>query len=156
MNIKTRLEHKIPPPVYGLFTGLLIWMLNKWLPSLEIIPSNIQTLGWFILAFGVSIDIISLAQFHQNKTTLNPLKPDNASTIVATGMYRFSRNPMYLGMLIALIGWAVQMGNIAGFACLPLFVWIITQMQILPEERILKEKFGASYVDYLKRVRRWI
>ena len=156
MNIKSTLETKIPPPVYGLLTALLIWWLNQWLPAWALLPAALKIPGMVLMVGGFSLDLLALKQFTGKHTTLNPLSPEKASTIVISGIYRYTRNPMYLGLLIALSGWCFYLGNLAGFLCLPLFVLILTRMQILPEERILSDKFGEPYIDYLKQVRRWI
>jgi protein-S-isoprenylcysteine O-methyltransferase Ste14 len=91
-----------------------------------------------------------------SKTTPNPIKPENASTIVTKGMYRFSRNPMYLGLFFWLMAWAIYLSVLSPFLLLPAFVWVLTVQQIIPEEKILEEKFGDSYTNYKKQVGRWI
>jgi protein-S-isoprenylcysteine O-methyltransferase Ste14 len=75
---------------------------------------------------------------------------------VDSGIYRFTRNPMYLGMLLVLTAGAVYLGNLAAFAVLPVFVVCMNRLQICPEERFMQEKFGEAYRDYTARVRRWI
>jgi protein-S-isoprenylcysteine O-methyltransferase Ste14 len=156
MSIKTELETKIPPPLLGFVAALLMWLLTQLLPTLTMVSSNIYRVGIALMLAGLSLDLIALRQFLKNKTTINPTAPEKASTIVVTGLYRYSRNPMYLGLLIALTGWGLYLGNLASLACLPLFVRVLTQIQILPEERILLEKFGESYENYLLQVRRWL
>ena len=81
---------------------------------------------------------------------------DNASALVTGGIYRVTRNPMYLGMLGVLAGWAVWLGNIAAWLGLPLSMALLTALQIRPEERILAERFGAEFERYAARVRRWL
>ena len=156
MSIKTELETKIPPPLLGFASALMMWLLAQLLPTLSLVSSNLYRVGIVIMLAGFSLDLIALYQFRKNKTTISPLSPHKASTMVASGLYKYTRNPMYLGLLIALIGWALYLGNLASFACLPIFVRLITRFQILPEERILREKFGAPYEQYLTQVRRWI
>lgn len=151
----SKLETKIPPPVYGAITAFLIWWVSESLLTFSFSLPILNKAGIVFIIFGVSLDIAALLQFRKNRTTLNPLSPDKASTIVSSGLYQYTRNPMYLGMLIALTGWALMRGNLAGFVCLPLFVWVLTQMQIKPEERLLREKFGELYVQYTQNVRRW-
>jgi protein-S-isoprenylcysteine O-methyltransferase Ste14 len=109
-----------------------------------------------IMLAGLCLDAIAFLQFRKNETTISPLSPEKASTIVINGLYKYSRNPMYLGLLIVLIGWALFLGNLASFACLPIFVRLITRFQIIPEERILRENFGEPYEKYLTKVRRWV
>jgi protein-S-isoprenylcysteine O-methyltransferase Ste14 len=84
------------------------------------------------------------------------MKPQNTTGIVTSGLYKFSRNPMYVGLLIILTGYAIWLGSVTPFLLLPLFYWLITQMQIKPEERILQQKFGQEYLDYKNTVRRWL
>ena len=156
MSFKTALETKIPPPVYGLLTALIIWWIASILPSLELLPGWFKQAGILLIVIGVGLDLTALSQFFKQKTTPNPLSPNKANTIVVSGLYRYSRNPMYLGLLISLTGWALYLGNLAGLACLPIFVLLLNQMQIKPEERALKEKFGESYRNYLRDVRRWL
>ena len=156
MSFKTALETKIPPPVYGLLTALIIWWIASILPSLELLSGWFKQDGILLIVIGVGLDLTALSQFFKQKTTPNPLSPNKANTIVVSGLYRYSRNPMYLGLLISLTGWALYLGNLAGLACLPIFVLLLNQMQIKPEERALKEKFGESYRNYLRDVRRWL
>ena len=84
------------------------------------------------------------------------MKPQNTSGIVTSGLYKISRNPMYVGLLTILIGYAVWLGSVTPFLLLPVFHFLITEMQIKPEERMLEQKFGEEYLDYKDRVRRWI
>ncbi len=156
MSLKRSLETKIPPPVYGLLTALLIWWLNHQLPGLKLISEIAQYIGLVLIATGFIIELLALRLFYRNRTTPNPFSPAKADKIVVTGLYQYTRNPMYLGLLISLTGWAIYLGNLLAFICLPLFVLILNKMQIQPEERILKEKFGQPYKDYLARVRRWL
>ncbi|MEO1475370.1 MAG: isoprenylcysteine carboxylmethyltransferase family protein, partial [Pseudomonadota bacterium] len=90
------------------------------------------------------------------RTTVNPLRPDKATHLVVTGLYRISRNPMYLGLAILLTGWGLYLGDAANLAVLAAFIGFITIFQIKPEEEILRSKFGDDYIDYCRRVRRWI
>ena len=156
MSINSELETKIPPPLLGLVTALLMWLLAQLLPTLSMVSSNLYRVGIVIMLAGFSLDLIALFQFRRKDTSINPLHPENASSMVITGLYRYTRNPMYLGLLIVLTGWALYLGNLASFACLPIFVRMITKFQILPEERILRKKFGKDYEEYLGKVRRWI
>lgn len=156
MSINSELETKIPPPLLGFVTALLMWLLAQLLPTLSMLSSNLYRVGIVIMLAGFCLDVIALIQFRKNNTTVNPLTPEKASNIVITGLYKYTRNPMYLGLLITLTGWGLYLGNLASFACLPIFVRLITRFQIMPEERILKDKFGASYEQYTEKVRRWI
>lgn len=89
-------------------------------------------------------------------TTINPLSPRKSTALVTGGVYRFTRNPMYLGMACLLTAWAVWLAALLAFAGPVLFVLYITRFQIRPEERVLTELFGLPYTDYTQRVRRWL
>ena len=89
-------------------------------------------------------------------TLFTPLAPEQASALVVRGVFRWTRNPMYLAMLLVLVSWACIVANAAALAILPLFVAYLNRFQIVPEERALRAKFGEAYEDYMRRVRRWI
>lgn len=150
------LELKIPPPVYALLLGFAMWFLDYQLPLLEWIPAPWNLLGFVLIAAAFFMDTSSLLLFFRRHTTINPLKPQNASGLVTTGPYRFTRNPMYLGLLMILSGFATWLGSLSPFFLLPVFYLVITYWQIIPEERILEKKFGQDYLDYKQKVRRWI
>ena len=150
------LKLKVPPPIYALTIATLMWLLNSFIPIVSIFYGPWNTLGWFFIVAGLIIDLWSVGLFWKQKTTVNPLKPDNSKSIVVDGMYQYSRNPMYLGMLSILLGVAILLGNLSALLCLPLFVVLITTQQIIPEEMTLTNKFGQEYLDYKHRVRRWL
>lgn len=100
--------------------------------------------------------LAGVLSFRRMETTVNPLTPEATTTMVTSGIYRFSRNPMYLGFLFVLVGWAIHLSNLLGFAFLPLFVWYMNRFQILPEERALASKFYEVFTAYKRSVRRWI
>ena len=156
MSLKSELETKIPPPLLGFATALFMWLVAQVLPTLTMPSTKINTVGLVIMVAGFCLDLLALSQFLKLKTSFDPTKPHKASTVVTSGLYRHSRNPMYLGLMIALIGWGLFLGNLASLACLFVFVPVITHFQILPEERILKEKFGEEYERYAQNVRRWL
>jgi protein-S-isoprenylcysteine O-methyltransferase Ste14 len=104
---------------------------------------------------GIAIALAALFEFLRAKTTVNPLSPEAASAIVTSGIYRYSRNPMYVGLLLALLGWSVWLSHLLPFALLPFFILYINRFQIEPEERALSVKFGGLYRDYRRSVRRW-
>jgi protein-S-isoprenylcysteine O-methyltransferase Ste14 len=150
------LQLKIPPPVYAISIAILMWLLSKYMPVAEIIQTPWNKIGLVIIIIAVSFDVWSLLLFLKKKTTPNPMKPENTSGIVTKGLYQYSRNPMYLGMLIILFGFGIWLGSLSPFVMLPAFYWVITEMQIKPEERMLEQKFTNEYLDYKNRVRRWL
>ena len=118
-------------------------------PAATALAMAVGCLGCFVMAGG-------LVAFRQARTTVNPLAPDKATTLVITGIYRYTRNPMYLGMALVLGGIAIYLAELTAFLMLALFVRFISRYQIQPEERILAEKFGTAYQDYTDRVGRWL
>ena len=146
----------IPPPIQGLIFGAAMWLLARFLPQFAMsFPGQIYIAG-ICFVIGVGIELIAVRAFFAAKTTVNPLKPENANKLVISGLYKISRNPMYLGLLIFLTGWTIWLGNPLNVGLLVLFVAYITYSQIKPEEAVLREKFGSDYDDYCRRVRRWI
>ena len=109
-----------------------------------------------IAALGFLLDGIALFHFLRRRTTINPLQPESASALVTGGIYRLSRNPMYLGLATLLLAWAIYLGNVAALAGLPCFILYMNRFQIAPEERALEARFGAEYFAYRTRVRRWL
>ena len=105
---------------------------------------------------GFALIILAAVEFNLAKTTPNPLIPGLATSLVITGAYKLSRNPMYVGFLLMLAAWGVFLANILSAFLLPLFVVYLNRFQIIPEEKSLSAKFGDSYVRYMKSVRRWI
>jgi protein-S-isoprenylcysteine O-methyltransferase Ste14 len=152
----TKLQLKIPPPVYFLLFVGSMWLLAQHFPLLTLIPKPWNYSGILIASLTLLADLTSLWAFFKAHTTVNPLHPDKTRQLVTTGLYRYTRNPMYLGLLLILLGWAIYLGVLSPFLLLPVFVWLITYMQILPEEAILQSKFGQVYTDYQQRVARWL
>ena len=109
-----------------------------------------------LAAAGGIVALAGVRAFGRARTSVNPLAPQNASALVTAGVYQFTRNPMYLGMGLVLVGWAVWLGNAAALLGLPLFVVLLDTLQIKPEERALRQRFGEAYARYAARVRRWL
>ena len=105
---------------------------------------------------GIAIALAGVMKFHQAKTTVNPIRPEKTSAMVTSGVYRLSRNPMYLGFLLALVAWAIWLSHALAFAFLPFFVIYMNRFQIIPEERALAAKFGGKFTEYRNSVRRWL
>ncbi|WP_159654666.1 methyltransferase family protein [Vibrio atypicus] len=151
-----KLERKIPP--VGVFVILLV-VINK--VAHEFIQLNVA-LPLPSIVFGlcfVVAGIIGLAgvyEFRRAKTTVNPVKVEDASSVVDTGIFAYTRNPMYLGLFLLLLGYAYWQQNLLAVACSFLFVLYMNRFQIRPEEQALEKLFGAQYLDYMQRVRRWI
>ncbi|MBQ0921907.1 isoprenylcysteine carboxylmethyltransferase family protein [Hydrogenophaga aromaticivorans] len=150
------LELKIPPPVVALLLALAMWALVALGPALPW-PEGIRRVVALVLALvGASFDFMGLVAFLRRHTTINPLRPANASALVTSGIYRVTRNPMYVGLVCFLTAWAVWLGAWLAFAGPVVFVLYITRFQIQPEERVLTTLFGDTYTAYTRRVRRWL
>ncbi len=150
------LELKVPPVALGLITAALMW-LGAWsFPQL-----TFQVPGRYFIAGGVAlvgafVSILGVVSFKRAKTTVNPMKPESSSSLVVAGIYRVTRNPMYLGFLLILLGWAAWLSNVLTLLPIMVFVIYMTVFQIRPEERALDALFGSEFAAYKKRVRRWI
>jgi len=150
------LELKIPPPVLALLVAALMWLASQVMEPPRA-PFTVRVAAALaLLVVGQTFSIGGMRSFRKAKTTMNPLKPDTASTLVSDGVYRFTRNPMYVGLLITLLGWAAFLWQPLALIFLPLFVLYITRFQIKPEERVLSSLFGDEYADYMAKVRRWL
>ncbi len=150
------LELKIPPPAVALVTGLLMWLASRSVPAFAYMFSAHDSVAIGLAMIGVTTAISGVLTFRRAKTTVNPLKPESASSLVASGIYSITRNPMYLGLFLGLTAWAIHLSNAAVFLFLPVFVAYINRYQILPEERVLTSLFGRDFAAYQSRVRRWI
>ena len=147
---------RIPPPVIWLLAALLMWTAHRWMPIAQLIESPWTRLALLPVAIGVGIIYDANVRFRRAQTTVNPLKPHMASSLVMEGIYGISRNPMYLGLTLLLIAWALWLGSLSPWIVVVLFPIIITGLQIIPEEHALAKLFGESYLDYRNRVARWI
>lgn len=147
---------KIPPPVAALVCALMIWGSAKLIAPATW-HSNIQNgMAIVLAAIAVMIDLSALTGFIRSRTTIDPRYPHKTSWIVTTGIYRHTRNPMYLGLALLLTALAIYLGTVAGLLVVALFVWYTTIFQIMPEEKVLETQFGEDYLDYKARVRRWL
>ena len=150
------LELRVPPLAVVLFAALCMWLVARVVPALAVgIPWRVAA-AIACAVLGAAIVLAGVAAFRQAHTTLNPTTPEASSAVVASGVYRWSRNPMYLGFLVLLAGWAVYLANLVSVLLLPAFVAYMNRFQIKPEERALEAKFGASYTSYKQQVRRWV
>jgi protein-S-isoprenylcysteine O-methyltransferase Ste14 len=149
-----RLEHRVPPPVVAAVFALLMWFAA--VPALDIRIPGREIIAAALVLIAFTIGGAALYEFRRARTTLNPLQPDAASAMVVRGIYRWTRNPMYLAMLLVLIAWACIVANWVALAMLPLFVAYLNRFQIVPEERALHARFGAEFENYRRKVRRWL
>ena len=150
------LKLKIPPAVVWLAAALLMWGIDRALPLSWPAPSLRTWLGSVVALSGGLLSLLGLFAFYRQSTTINPHKPEHTEALVTGGIYRCSRNPMYLGLLLVLAAVGLYLGNPATAVVLPLFVWYMNHFQIKPEEQVMEQKFGADYIRYRSQVRRWI
>jgi protein-S-isoprenylcysteine O-methyltransferase Ste14 len=150
------LELKLPPLALVLSVAIAMWLLSRSTAALEFTLPGRLAIAVMLVGIGFAISAAGVMQFRQAKTTVNPITPEATTTMVTSGVYRFSRNPMYLGFLFALAGWAAFLSHVLAFALLPLFVAYMNRFQIIPEERALAAKFGRQFEDYRNSVRRWL
>ncbi len=134
----------------------MMWHLSTYEPALSLSAEMSEILILFLVIVGVSFDVCGLLAFRQLKTTINPMSPNKTSALVTGGIYRLSRNPMYVGLFLFLIAWAIQLSMLWPFIGPVLFVIYITRFQITPEERVMESKFGDEYSIYKNKVRRWL
>jgi protein-S-isoprenylcysteine O-methyltransferase Ste14 len=149
------LESRVPPPAVVFVMAMLMWLISRATPLLHFdVPAHTWLAGVLVSA-GFVTGMSGVMTFLKAKTTVDPMKP-RASSMVTWGVYALSRNPMYLGGLIMLLGWAVFVSNALAFFLLPGYVLYINRFQIAPEERALTALFGPPYAAYQVRVRRWL
>ncbi|MFK5912883.1 MAG: isoprenylcysteine carboxylmethyltransferase family protein [Woeseiaceae bacterium] len=150
------LETKIPPPIIALAFATLIWWMASYLPKIEIEFMPKVVIVSLLMAIGAFFDFSGLLKFFKAKTTINPMKPHASSALVNTGIYKITRNPMYVGLVFILSGWCIYLNCPAAMIGVAGFIFYIHAFQILPEERILITLFGEEYIEYQSRVRRWL
>lgn len=150
------LELKVPPPVVTLVLALLMWLTPAVIGPAEM-PDWARVLcAVVLLCAGLGIGIAGLAAFRRARTTVSPIKASQASSLVIGSVYRYTRNPMYVGFLLNLLAWTVFLANPLAILWVAVYMLYITRFQIIPEERVLASLFGAEYEAYKGRVRRWI
>jgi protein-S-isoprenylcysteine O-methyltransferase Ste14 len=150
------MKPRIPPPVIALLAGLAMAGLHRWWPLARCLRGAWRDAGFVLMAMGVATGLLAIASFRAADTTHNPLDPARATALVQSGPFRYTRNPMYVGLALVLSGWAWWLGTATPWLVLPVFVVLITRLQIAPEERALQALFGEAYAGYRRRVPRWL
>jgi protein-S-isoprenylcysteine O-methyltransferase Ste14 len=153
------LELRIPPVAVVLLCAGVMVAMERVLPTavmLSQIEAPLGLLAGFLAATGIVVAILGALAFRRAGTTVDPRYPDRASQLVVSGVYRVTRNPMYLGMLLCLAALAVYLRSPSAGLLLPLFVAYMNRFQIRAEERAMRDRFGAIYERYAASVRRWI
>ncbi len=151
-----KLDLKIPPPVVMIIVGAAMWLISKTFPGIPV-DAEIKRAAFGVMALiGVLFAATGIRSFKKAKTTINPTTPGSASSLVTSGVYKFTRNPMYVGLLCVLIGWGVFLANLFALAFIACFVFYMNRFQIGPEERALESLFGDAFTAYKIQVRRWL
>ena len=151
--MKLNLKTKIPPPLITLICILIIYFFEKEFIFFE--DWNIYISGFFLF-WGLIVIAFAVFKFAKTKTTVDPTKPSKTSSLVISGIYRITRNPMYLGMLFLIISFTFYKLSLIGAIVIPSFIFYINKYQIEPEEYEMRKKFGENFEDYCKKVDRWI
>ena len=152
----SRLALKVPPALLMLIFGGLMWLNDRLLPETRWMINGHDVLTALITVLGVLCVLAGVISFRLARTTVDPLHPERASSVVTNGIYRWTRNPMYLGFGLLLLAFAVKLSNPVVLLWLPVFVWYMNRFQIIPEEQALERLFGDQYRHYCQHVRRWI
>lgn len=147
---------KIPPPVIALLCAGAMYALAETTLPYGLGPAWTLPAAITLAVIGISFDLAGLVAFRRHRTTINPLHPEKTSSLVTGGIYRISRNPMYVGMALLLLAWAVYLESPAALLGIGAFIAYITRFQIIPEESLLSQHFGAEFENYRQRVRRWL
>jgi Putative protein-S-isoprenylcysteine methyltransferase len=150
------LELKVPPVALVFLMAALMWFVSWAMPAFGFEFPSGDVFAMSVAIAGAIISGLGILSFRQARTTVNPMKPDSTSSLVMSGIYRLTRNPMYLGFLLVLLGWAIFLSNALAFVFLPVFVVYMNHFQIEPEEKALHSLFGPPFVMYTLRVRRWL
>ncbi len=149
------LELKVPPLVVFILSWVMIWACARWLPFWPF-PRPPRWLPVVLWGVGLSLAGSAILEFRKAQTTIHPTDPTATSHLVTTGVYTYTRNPMYLSLALLLLGLCLHYACFWGLIYVICFVMYLNRFQVIPEERILKEKFGHSYELYCKNVRRWL
>ena len=150
------LDNRIPPPVLVLLFGAVMWGPAMLPPPLPIGRGPRIAIGLAVTALGLFVLASAFLAFRKARTTIDPVNIHRASSLVTAGIFRLSRNPMYVGFASMLLGWAIALGGAWALVGPAVFVLYITRFQIAPEERVMRERFGAAYAAYCTRTRRWL
>jgi len=153
---KQAFELKIPPVALVLIFAFVMWLGSAFAPAFDVRFPFRSITAWVVGLLGLVVAASGVREFKRANTTVNPTKPQSTSSLVRTGIYSRTRNPMYLGFLLILAGWAIAMANLAAFVVLPGFVIYMNRFQIKPEERALTLIFGDDFKAYCGEARRWI
>lgn len=146
----------IPPPLVAALLAVGMWLTDGALPALRVAFAMRLPAAVFLAGAGLALVAAAVIAFLRHRTSINPMMPARATRLIIGGVYRISRNPIYLGDLLLLTAFATWLANAANIVFLIGFVWIMNRWQIAAEEQALQRIFGARYTNYCSQVRRWI
>jgi len=152
----TSLETRVPPPLVMLCCAGVSWALAGWLPTWRLQNAGLLWCAIPVAVCGLALNLLPKLQFARAATTVNPLAPHRATQLVSSGLYRYSRNPMYLGQALLLLAWTLLLQHPLALVGLVGFVAWVTRLQIVPEERVLSARFPAAFARLSARTRRWL
>jgi len=150
------MKPRIPPPLLALLAGLAMSGLDRWWPLAQCLRGSQRGPGFVLMLAGAAVTLLAMGRFRTAATTINPMEPGKATALVQAGLFRYTRNPMYVGLVLVLSGWAWKLGSATPWLVLPVFIAAVTWLQIVPEEHALQALFGEAYSDYRRRVPRWL
>ncbi|KXO06912.1 MULTISPECIES: isoprenylcysteine carboxylmethyltransferase family protein [Marinobacter] len=150
------LELKVPPVILTLLFGAAMWAVSRVLPSGYFAFPGKVLLFAVVLIAGIVIALMGVLAFRRAGTTVDPRTPHKTNSLVVNGVYRHTRNPMYVGFLMILAAWWLYLGSVFAALLLPLYVLYMNRFQIKPEERHMRDLFGDQFNQYAERVRRWL
>lgn len=155
-RLLSALELKMSPVMMTLLLAALMWLLAQNTPAVALPPAFRWAVSLVLFGTGAIVGAAGVWSFRSARTTVNPWRPHASSTLVVNGIYRYTRNPMYLGLLLALLGWGLYLANVYAFVLGFAFVPYMNRFQIRPEERALRQSFGLQFREYCGQVRRWL
>lgn len=147
---------RIPPVALALVVALAMWAASRRWPQFAVALPAATVVAAALAVVGAGVALAGVTAFRAAGTTVNPLTPGGASAVVRRGVYRFSRNPMYVGLVAGLLGWGVYLSHALALAGVPVLAWWLDRFQIVAEEQALRARFGAEYNEYCRKVRRWV
>jgi protein-S-isoprenylcysteine O-methyltransferase Ste14 len=147
-------DKRMLPPTYLLVAIVLMLVLHFLLPVYKIVPIPWNILGVVPLACGIALNLVADRAFHQAQTTVKPF--EESAALITTGAFRITRNPMYLGYVLILVGVALIVRSLTPYAVIPVFAILMDRVFIRVEEQMLEKKFSQAWLEYAKKVRRWI
>jgi len=150
------LELRVPPDVVWIAVAALMWLVSTLTPGLSVPGFVRAALAASLFAVGIALIVAARVALDRANTTWLPSTPERTISLVTSGVFGYSRNPTYLGMWLVLMGWSAILADPVALVVTVLFVLYINRFQVVPEERVLTELIGVQYLDYRRRVRRWL